>query len=302
MGYPTWITSYDYFANQINRTLKLIADDISSQLISAYGLRGSASYGLRNNPPTLSYDSNSGLFSLNTWPNQHGGVTGTPNYIDPTGQGSVFQFSNGSFLQIPAPVLNAGPLNLAYYNERWSISMNTALAQLLPFPVTNNKDNDSSYIDASAMQIAWTGATQSVDANGAGLKLQLMQEYVSTAAWNPFVGLAITTNSIPAQFETSGQTIVTSGQAPTAQVGNTTNPILFDLDFSTTNAHSLLQGISFSPTIYRWVQMSGGPLSDIGFFVYLKTRDNTLVPWDVPAFGMIDIKFLFSHSPLGITA
>ena len=301
-GHPTWITSYDYFANQINRTLKLIADDISSQLISTYGLRGSASYGLRNNPPTLSYDSNSGLFSLNTWPNQYGGVTGTPNYIDPTGQGSVFQFSNGSFVPIPAPLQNVGPLNLAYYNERWSISMNTALAQLLPFPVTNNKDNDSSYIDASAMQIAWTGATLSLDVINNALKLQLTQEYVSTAAWNPFVGLAITTNSIPAQFETSGQTIVSSGQAPVAQVGNTTNPTLFDLDFSTTNAHSLLQGISFSPTIYRWVQMSGGPLSDIGFFVYLKTRDNTLVPWDVPAFGMIDIKFLFSHSPLGITA
>jgi hypothetical protein len=303
-GHPTWITSYDYFANQINNTLKTIADDISSQLIAAYGLLNGFTYGLRNNSPTLSYDSNSGLFSLNTWPDQYAGVVGTPNYVDATtssSYGSVFRFSNGSFVPIPAPTSNAGPLNIALYDERWSISMNTALAQLIPFPVTNNKDNDSNSIDASAMQISWTGATQSTDANGV-LKLQLAQEYVSTAAWNPFVGLAISTNSIPAQFETSGQTIVSSGQVPVPQVGNTTNPILFDLDFSTTNAHSLLQGISFSPTIHRWVQLSGGPLADIGFYVYLKTRDNTLVPWDVPAFGMIDIKFLFSHSTPGILA
>jgi hypothetical protein len=292
---PTWITSYDWFATQINATYKQIQDDLNGQVISAYGLRTGFAYGLRYRVPRLSYDPPSGLFAFNLpVPDGIGWSSASPSSTDT----ALFSFdlSNGDSIALSPSAVDTGPLQANQYEEAWAFTMNTALAQLIPFSVSRNADNDSNAIDASALQLEWKGGVF----NGSK-KLTLSQEFVSTAAWNPFVGLAITSNSIPAQYETSGQTVIFSGQAPVPQIGNTTNPILFDLDFSTTNAHSLIQGLSFAPFIYRWVQMSGGPLSDIGFFVYLKTRDNTLVPWDVPAFGMIDIKFLFSQSRLGIT-
>jgi hypothetical protein len=297
VAYPTWITSYDWFARQINKTYRIVQDDLAGQVKAAYGLIAGKDYGLRYSTPSLSYDANSGLFSLNI--RTFDGIAWSSAYQSFNVAGATLQydFSNGDFVLLYPSPSNAGPLNISQYEEGWTFSMNTALAQLIPFSVSRNADNDSNAIDATALQLEWAGSASNKNA-----VYSLSQEFVSTAAWNPFIGLAITSNSIPAQFETSGQTTITSGQAPVPQVGNTTNPILFDLDFSTTNAHSLIQGISFAPFIYRWVQMSGGPLSDIGFFVYLKTRDNTLVPWDVPAFGMIDIKFLFSQSRLGITA
>lgn len=302
VAYPTWITSYDWFARQINKAYRLVENDLASQVQAAYGLVAGTDYGLRYQAPFLSYDAGSGLFSYTlrvldgiAWNNayQAYNANGVASYR--------YNLSNGDYVSVTPSSAGDGPLNISKYEEAWTFSMNTALAQLIPFSVSRNADNDSNAIDATALQLEWAGSVNKSLFIG-NKAFSLSQEFVSTAAWNPFIGLAITSNSIPAQFETSGQTTITSGQAPVPQVGNTTNPILFDLDFSTTNAHSLIQGISFAPFIYRWVQMSGGPLSDIGFFVYLKTRDNTLVPWDVPAFGMIDIKFLFSQSRLGITA
>jgi hypothetical protein len=275
---------------------------------------------LRYDPPIISYDSPSGLFAINVNPLAIIGKSSVASQGSATAAAGLagttyisnqlaykYRLYNGAMLDTSAAV-GVGPLVFpgvgTSYIETWTIYFNEPLQNLMPFPIYKSLDADSSASDAFSNELTFHSSKLiayddpfTAESNSAGKEyvFSLSQEYVSTAAWSPYIGLAITTNSIPAQFETSGFTIVSSGQAPLPQIGNVTNPILFDLDFSLTNAHSVLQGITYSPTIYRWVSMAGGPLADIGFFVYLKKRDNTFEPWNLPADAMIDMKFLFSR-------
>lgn len=233
----------------------------------------------------------------------------------------AFNFSNGNMWPAGQNLLYAGPLgtyvvggtNIGSYEESWHVGMNASLASILAFPFTTVSYADADVDTGLSNIVSWSGgvvssfvtqspgdrtATPTPIAPGATTfsVVRLQQEYVTTSGWCPFVGMAITSNSLSAQFETSGTTLVKSGVTPAPYVGNITNPILFDLDFATASADSLLQGVTYAPTVYRWVQLNGGPLSDISFSVWLKLRDGTLVPWDIPSMGSIDIKLLFARS------
>jgi hypothetical protein len=128
-----------------------------------------------------------------------------------------------------------------------------------------------------------------------GLKYDVAQEYDLTSNWAPFVGLTIVSSTIPANPELDGVTLVNTTSSATPTIGDASAPILFDMDLVGDSAHSYLSGISFSPTIMRFNSLTGSALSTIAFQVFLRKRDGTLVPWDVPRYGCIDLKLLFQY-------
>jgi hypothetical protein len=228
-------------------------------------------------------------------------------------QASKYVLNDGTVLDTTFTIAQ-GPLifpgvNRSYI-ETWTIFFNEPLQNLMSFPIAYSKDVDAGVPDAFSNELSFQSAVlkninnpfvaAGAAANAQQYILKLTQEFCTTGSWNPFVGFAITSNSIPAQFETMGYTAVTAGSSPLPQIGNVTHPVLFDYDFHATTAHDILQGVWYNPNILRWAGMSGGPIADIGFFIYLKTRDGSYVPWNLPAEAMIDIKFAFSRSHAGL--
>jgi hypothetical protein len=271
---------------------------------------------LRYDPPTIAYNAESGLFSMHVDPTMVIGSSLVPTQNTQTGSSPTtsgkltnkYRLYNGVHLD-GSYAVGQGPLlfpgvNMSYI-ETWTIYFNEPLQNLMPFPIAQSKDYDSSVTDAFSNQLSFFSSqlnaypsqyiTSGLSSTSTQFVLSLNQEFNSTASWSPFIGFAITTNSIPAQMETSGSTVCTAGSTPLPQIGNTTHPVLFDYNFDQVTGHEILQGISYNPSVYRWVGLAGGPISDIGFYVYLKKRDGTYVAWNLPGDSMIDIKFLFSR-------
>jgi hypothetical protein len=275
---------------------------------------------LRFDAPSIVYNAASETFSLNADPGIVIGTSLLPTQNPQTGVGPTttgkltnkYKLYNGtlldgSFAVGQGPLLFPG-INVSYI-EAWTIYFNEPLQNLVPFPIKSSKDMDVSVTDAFSNEISfhsaelksYTSPFSATPNAAAQYVLSLNQEFNSTSSWNPFIGFAITTSSIPAQMETSGSTVCTAGSSPLPQIGNITHPVLFDYNFDQKNAHEIVQGTSYNPSLYRWVGLAGGPIADIGFYVYLKKRDGTYVAWNLPGDAMIDIKFLFSRHAGGLS-
>lgn len=268
--------------------------------------------------PTVSFSPSSGLFSMHAHPNSIIGRALVPSQeSDGNAPSSVpsqnyaykYRLNNGPALDVSYAVLN-GPIVFPTtsgtpmsYLETWTITFNEALQAVMPFPLVKSLDYDASLSDASSNEISFHGASLvanddpfSLESASSGKQyvLSLPQEFVCTGSWNPFVGLTITSNSIPVQMEGLGLTRVFAGSTPPSQSGGAAHAVLFDYNFDVTDAHSIVQGIDYNPQILRWTNLTGGPLADISFNIYLKRRDGTLVPLDIPSDASIDLKLLFS--------
>lgn len=269
--------------------------------------------------PSVSYSPSTNLFSLNAHPNSIIGRALTPSQENDANAASTvpsqnyaykYRLTNGSALDVSYAVLS-GPIvfpttsgtPMSYF-ETWTVSFNEPLQALMPFPLVKSLDCDASLSDGTSNEIGFHGASLVVyddpfslesATTGKQYVLSLPQEFVCTGSWNPFVGLTITTSSIPVQLEGAGLTTCYSGRNSTTQTGGAAHAVLFDYNFDVTDAHSIVQGIDYNPQgILRWTGLTGGPLADLSFDVYLKKRNGTLVPLDLPADATIDLKLLFS--------
>jgi hypothetical protein len=271
--------------------------------------------------PTVSYSPATNLFSINAHPGSIIGKSLNPSQENDANASNValqnyvykYRLSNGSALDtsyavlsgpIVFPSTNGTPMS---YFETWTISFNEPLQALMPFPLVKSLDVDSSMSDGFSNEIGFGGASLvpfdnpfsfESAASGKQYVLSLPQEFVCTGSWNPFVGITITTSTVPVQLEGAGRTTCYSGVAPPPVTGGAAHAILFDYNFDVTEAHAIVQGIDYNPQgVLRWTNLTGGPLADISFNIYLKRRDGTLVPLDLPSDASIDIKLLFSKQP-----
>ncbi len=182
--------------------------------------------------------------------------------------------------------------------EIFTLAQNLGCARWMPFPASINFDVDARPPQDCVLNPTNTIPTVYLDTSGGvldGLKYDVAQEYDLTSNWAPFVGLTIVSSTIPANPELDGVTLVNTTSSATPTIGDASAPILFDMDLVGDSAHSYLSGISFSPTIMRFNSLTGSALSTIAFQVFLRKRDGTLVPWDVPRYGCIDLKLLFQY-------
>ena len=271
---------------------------------------------LRYDPPKIKYDSATSLFSMNVDPMMVVGRSMIPGQAGETGStvsttgvmSSKYRLFDGTLIDASFAI-GQGPLIFPgvgrSYIETWTIYFNEPLQSLLTFPIRYSNDMDSSINDAFSNELSFQSSslvavTNPYTSQGTSATtqyvLRLTQEFNTTSSWTPFIGLVITSTSIPGQLQTSGKTKILAGVMPVPQIGNVTHPVLFDYDFQAMTAHEPLQGIQYIPFNYQWATLTGGPISDIGFYIYLKLRDGSYIPWNLPGDSMLDIKFVFSRT------
>ena len=218
-------------------------------------------------------------------------ASGSPTSAFTTAQPTL-KYENGIYTLVLDPAF----VNPA--TEIFTLAQNLGCARWMPFPASINFDVDARPPQDCVLNPTNTIPTVFLDTTGGvldGLKYDVAQEYDLTSNWAPFVGLTIVSSTIPANPELDGVSLVNTTSSATPTIGDASAPILFDMDLVGDSAHSYLSGISFSPTIMRFNSLTGSALSTIAFQVFLRKRDGTLVTWDVPRYGCIDLKLLFQY-------
>ena len=207
----------------------------------------------------------------------------------------TLQYQNGIYSLVVGANFGVSPKL-----ENFTIAKNLACANWLPFPALVNYDFDANTAYSALGNPRLTSGTVILDnsgmySNDSGVTYLISQEYDASANWCPYIGLTITTSTIPSMSEMFGKSLITLGTvSPT--IGEASAAVLFDMDLTGDSAHSYLNGISFSPTIMRFNSLTGSSLSTIAFQVFLRRRDGSLDPWDVPKYGCLDLKLLFQRS------
>lgn len=125
--------------------------------------------------------------------------------------------------------------------------------------------------------------------------LQWTQEQSAQSSWSVYTGLAITSNNIPAYEEAYGLNVLGSNEAPSAGASSTN--IIFDIDLAQDELHQIQGGIGFTPTVFRYAKLRGGPLNNMDIQFWLRKKNGQFVPWMMDAGGTISAKLMFTRAP-----
>lgn len=246
--------------------------------------------------PTLGYKEAVYNADGKSW-NTIGKASGSYAYMD-------FSASNQLYSLHFDPSLFISPSTPSTVTTRLRLYFNENLRNMLPFNAIRFAETDGE--DGRAFAVDTMGSCQGYIASPntcynssqtgtvVAPEVVVSQPYNSTASWPPYVGLAITSQQIPAVPESSGSVRVgSSGDSGTSSTSLNTVPVIFDLDFASQFAHDACAGVSFVPSQFRFAKLKDAPLTGIDFRLLLKRRDGSYEEWDTSDDGVVSVKLMF---------
>ena len=222
--------------------------------------------------PTVTYSSGGGVFTISLNAAVADGLRGTNTaygHLYPEDRLPVIWFNRELYRRCPFP--------LRYTDGTWF---------MLDLRCPNPGWLNTFQLGAGTSGTAGTGS--SLDP----AVLAYSQEVSQVSNWIPYIGLAVTTNSMQVVPEQSGYV---SGALTAANNNSSTLPIVFDFVF--TGGEDYLAGVDLTPNFIRWADMMGGPLRSIDLTFWFSGPDGTLTPLQLEPGTGFSFKLIFSRVP-----